>query len=126
MAESENIIDFNDADFDENELFAISTTTFDDEDDTTTEVLVPDEINKLLEEDSQGNDNDNIYILDEISEVSIQFVRDETMDTFIIKGPSSKNEKMNCKICNKKYKLKYHFEKHISSCTKPKGKKVSI
>ena len=110
MEESNNIIDF-DLDFDEDELFAISTTNFDD--DNTAEVLVPEE---YLEEDIMGQDNDE-HLLDEIPEVSIEFIDDDSAENIAGKAANP----MICETCKKRYKIKYHFEKHKSSCSKANG-----
>ena len=111
MADFENIIEFDDTDFDEDELFSISTASFDYED-KTTEVLVPDEIGELLVDLS--DDDDDLCVLDQIPEVSIRFVDDETTESI---EPAS----FICKVCNKKYKREAYYERHISLC-KPKEK----
>ena len=81
MKESSNIIDF-DLDFDEEELFAISNMHF--EDDDTAEVLVPEELFLDKENSGDGADGDEL-LLDQIPEVSIQFVNDESADNITVK-----------------------------------------
>lgn len=112
MADFENIIEFDDTDFDEDELFSISTTSFDIED-TTTEVVVPDEIGELL--DNLSDDDDDLCVLDQIPEISIRFVSDERTESIEPAG-------FICKVCNKKYKRENYYEKHISLCKPNKEK----
>ncbi|XP_066935620.1 uncharacterized protein [Clytia hemisphaerica] len=119
--EFENIIDFDDdPDFDEEELFTLECHP--DPHDETTEVVVPDDVREMLNE-GVDDDAENVFVLDEIPTVT--FVSDETVN-IIPSSSKSAAEKpiLICENCSKKYKMKFHYNKHILIC-KPKSANVS-
>ena len=105
--EFDNIIQFDDdPDFDEEELFSLETHP--DPHDDTTEVTVPKELDEILND--KEVDDDGTFVLDSIP--SITFVSDKETTEIT----SSTKSKLVCQICNKKYKLQYHYNNHIAKC----------